>query len=270
MLPSLSIDRRTIALGVGTTVRLLVDVAAPPTTHRAGPPLDVVVVLDGATGGTADPFGAAAATAAELLRVARPDDRIGVVSVDRDVVVVLPLGHHDPDLVARSVRMSPTESDGGTGEAGSVGGRSIAAQLLATGARDGADQRILVLTDGGPAARLAQLVGAGVAGQGVALSLVPSAAVAKVELLDPPLPVGDSVPHAPFGHAAIHVPLGDTYGGEVRRVALALGLHPPTAEGMLDLGAVQVRWHSTGPDQAMHTVELPVVVHVDPVGDLLR
>lgn len=260
MLPSLSIDRRIIAPGVESTVRVLLELAAPPAAMRPGPPLDVVVVLDPSVTGGSDPLSAAAEATTELLRVVRPDDRIGVVAVDHDVVQVLPLGHHDPELATRAIRAWRTDRSG-TAE----GGRSIATALLAAAARDGADQRVVVLTDAGPAVRLAALFGNAPIACDVVVTVRVTSAVARFGLLRP---LTGSSATSEMSEERAAIALGDTFGGEVRRVALTLDVAPSFGEGPLDLGEVCVHWTAPGADGAAYTIELPVTVEVHVVGHM--
>lgn len=254
MLPTLSFDRRNVTPGVENVVHVMLELAAPRAPERIGPPLDLVVVLDGAHRPGSDALTATAAAATEVLRVVRPDDRLGVVAIDREATVVLPLGHHDPEFVVRAIRVVPS----GVGDLSSRG-RATAEGLLEAAPRDGAEQRIVVITDSSPATHLAGLVGATVVAHDVSLSVELAAVVTAATVLDDQ-PVA-------VDRQRVELDLGDVYGGEARRFVLRLAVMPPvptaaTDDSPLELGLVTVRWRHGRPQGPVHTVGLPITVHV--------
>ena len=143
MKPTLKFDRTLVTVLVDEVVHVLLELAAPPATPLQRPPLDVVVALDRSGSMAGAPLAAVTAATAQLLRLAGPDDRVGVVAFDEDVQLVLPLSRHDPDTAANEVLA--LRSGGSTNMSG---GWLKALELLAGGRRPEALRRVILLTDG--------------------------------------------------------------------------------------------------------------------------
>jgi len=60
----------------------------------------------------------------------------------------------------------------------------------------------------------------------------------------------------------MQVALGDSFGGERRRVVSMLRLKPQADEGTLQVAELLIRYAAVGEDVALHTITLPVVVQV--------
>jgi Ca-activated chloride channel family protein len=84
---------------------------------------------------------------AELIRVAGPADQIAVIAFDDDVETVLPLAHHDINVVGRHI--ANIHSRGSTNLSGGwLKGFELLATASAVAGRAPAIKRIIVLTDG--------------------------------------------------------------------------------------------------------------------------
>ena len=172
MQPTVKFDRTLVTVLVDEVVHVMLELTAPPATPMQRAPLDVVVVLDrsGSMGGAT--LAAVTEATAALLRLAGPDDRLGVVAFDSTAQLVLPLGTHDADRAAPAV----LGLDAG-GSTNLSGGWLKALELLTGDVRPGALRRIILLTDGQAnegitgIGRLAPLVKSGHA-QGVTTSLI--------------------------------------------------------------------------------------------------
>lgn len=172
MQPTVSLDRTVVAVRIGDIVHVMLELQAPPAPPVARPPLDVAVVIDrsGSMGGA--PLESVTRATASLLRLAGPDDRLGVVAFDDRVDLVLPLAHHDADLAAgRVLALRPG------GSTNLSGGWLKGLELLRADPRAGALTRVVVLTDGQAnhgivePERLAELA-AGAKEQGVTTSCI--------------------------------------------------------------------------------------------------
>ncbi|MFZ9629373.1 MAG: vWA domain-containing protein [Ilumatobacteraceae bacterium] len=143
MIPALAFDRSIVAVRQDELVNALLELTAPivPVEHRA--PLDIVAVIDRSGSMAGEPLRAVCDAVAGLLRVTGPDDRIGVVTFDDQVHVVLPLARHDRDVAERTVRA--ISSGGSTNlSAGWLKG----VELLEAAPRPDAVRRVVLLTDG--------------------------------------------------------------------------------------------------------------------------
>ncbi|CAB4864010.1 unannotated protein [freshwater metagenome] len=143
MIPSLRFDRTVVAVRVGEVVNVLIELAAPVAPPVERPPLDVVVVLDRSGSMSGGPLSAVTAATAQLLRLAGPDDRIGVVAFDDDVKLVLPLARHDAVTAGRTVRAICAG-----GSTNLSGGWLKGLEMLLGAPRPDALRRIVLLTDG--------------------------------------------------------------------------------------------------------------------------
>ena len=143
MIPSLSFDRRLITEQIDDVVHVLLELTAPPAPPVDRAPLDVVVVLDrsGSMGGA--PLAAVTNATAQLLHLAGSNDRIGVVSFDDEVAVVLPLAQQHTSEAASLVRA--IRAGGSTNLSG---GWLKGLEMLVASPRPDAVARIVVLTDG--------------------------------------------------------------------------------------------------------------------------
>ena len=163
MKPNIAMDHTVVAVHHGDeVVHVLVDIEAPEVPGLERAPLDVILVLDRSGSMAGRPLEAVTNAAAEVLRLAHPDDRIGVVTFDSDADMVLPLDHRHGDAGSRTVRS--IRSGGSTNLSG---GWLKAFEMLSGSPRENAVRRIIVLTDGHANAgissgdHLAQLVATG-------------------------------------------------------------------------------------------------------------
>lgn len=172
MKPTVKFDRTLVTVLVDEVVHVMLELAAPPAATMNRAPLDVVVVLDRSGSMSGAPLESVTAATAQLLRLAGPDDRVGVVAFDDEVQLVLPLAHHDPDIASRAVRA--IQEGGSTNLSG---GWLKGLELLTTAPRAESLRRIIVLTDGHANAgitgadQLVQLIKGGY-GQGVTTSCI--------------------------------------------------------------------------------------------------
>jgi Ca-activated chloride channel homolog len=141
--PTVKFDRTLVTVLVDEVVHVMLELAAPPAVPVERAPLDVVVVLDRSGSMSGAPLTSVTAATAQLLRLAGPDDRIGVVAFDDDVQLVLPLAHHEPDLASRAVLAIDPR-----GSTNLSGGWLKGLEMLTGATRTEALRRIIVLTDG--------------------------------------------------------------------------------------------------------------------------
>lgn len=143
MKPTLKFDRTLVTVLVDEVVHVMLELAAPPAKPLQRPPLDVVVVLDRSGSMSGAPLASVTTATAQLLHLAGPDDRIGVVAFDDQVQLVLPLTQHNPDTATGAVL--GIEAGGSTNLSG---GWLKALEMLVAKQRPDALRRIILLTDG--------------------------------------------------------------------------------------------------------------------------
>lgn len=144
MKTNLSLDHSVVTVHHNSeVVHVMIDLEAPeaPSLQRA--PLDVVLVLDRSGSMRGAPLASVIEATAGLLRLAHPNDRIGVVAFDNQANMVLPLDGHDAASAAPKVRA--VHSGGSTNLSG---GWLKAFEMLSNSPRIDALRRIVVLTDG--------------------------------------------------------------------------------------------------------------------------
>ena len=143
MEPKVRFDRTVIAVESDGVVHLLVELQAPEAAASERPPLDVVLVIDKSGSMSGAPLDSVKSAVAHLLRLAGPDDRIGVVAFDDHVELVLPLAIHDTDAAIARVQQI---ADGGSTNLS--GGWLKGIEMLEASPRDDALRRVVLLTDG--------------------------------------------------------------------------------------------------------------------------
>lgn len=126
-----------------STVNVLVELTAPaaPTVERA--PIDVIVVADRSGSMSGSKLESVRNAIASLIRQLAPHDRLGVVTFDDEVDVVVELGEHtsaDATTKVRNIRSG--------GSTNLSGGWLKACEILTDRRRPEAIARIVVLTDG--------------------------------------------------------------------------------------------------------------------------
>lgn len=143
MKPIVKLDRTLVAVEVDQTVHMMLELGAPPAPVATRRPIDVVAVIDrsGSMGG--EPLAAVLAATSLLARLLGSDDRLGVVTFDDQVDLVLPLGHHSADSTDQVLRQ--VHSGGSTNLSG---GWLKGMEVLSAHGRPDAAKRVLVLTDG--------------------------------------------------------------------------------------------------------------------------
>ena len=143
MQPHIRLDRTIINLHHDNTVHVMLDIQAPPAPPLDRAPLDVVVVLDRSGSMSGAPLAAVKRATAEVIGQAGPDDRMGVVTFDDSVDLVLPLRTHDAAEAAAAI--GRIRSGGSTNLSG---GWLKALEMLVADGRPEAVKRIVILTDG--------------------------------------------------------------------------------------------------------------------------
>lgn len=143
MQPNVKMDRTLVAVEVGETVHVMLELVAPaaPAVERA--PIDVVAVIDRSGSMSGQPLASVIAATNMLIRLLGSDDRIAVVTFDDQVDLVMPLAHHDP--VAAAGLLSQVHAGGSTNLSG---GWLKGFEILAANGRPEAMKRVIVLTDG--------------------------------------------------------------------------------------------------------------------------
>ncbi|MFM8484347.1 MAG: VWA domain-containing protein, partial [Actinomycetota bacterium] len=96
MKTNLSLDHSVVTVHHNSeVVHVMIDLEAPeaPSIERA--PLDVVLVVDRSGSMRGAPLASVTEAIASLLRLAHPNDRIGVVAFNDQATMVLALANHD-------------------------------------------------------------------------------------------------------------------------------------------------------------------------------
>ncbi len=311
MKPIVKYGATLVSRGRENEVEVLLELQAPDAPASERQPLDIVAVIDRSGSMSGDPLASVLRAVAQLLRLAKPEDRIGVVVFDNTVETIVPLARHD-DIDAVVRRVLAVRSGGSTNLSG---GWLKALSILEESGRPDALKRIILLTDGhanvglvtadafAPAvvrgrvngittscigfadgydeSFLAAVADAGsgndywcagpdqamqvfidefnglasVVAQNLEVVLVPNDTVRRVDVRHD-FPVNDA------GDRKVAVSLGDSYGGEVRKLLVTWSTHPREALGPVELGEIVVSWVSVVGDLVSHKVNLPIVVTV--------
>ena len=143
MQPNVTMDRTLVAVEVGETVHVMLELVAPAAAAVERAPIDVVAVIDRSGSMSGQPLESVIAATNMLVRLLGPNDRIAVVTFDDRVDLVMPLAHHDPADAARL--LSEVHSGGSTNLSG---GWLKGFEILAAHGRPEAMKRVIVLTDG--------------------------------------------------------------------------------------------------------------------------
>ena len=311
MKPTVKYGATLVSKGRENEIEVLLELHAPeaPTSERQ--PLDVVAVIDRSGSMSGGPLASVLRAVAQLLRLAKPEDRIAVVVFDDEVETIVPLARHDDvDAVVRRVLAVRTG-----GSTNLSGGWLKALSILEESGRPEALKRIILLTDGhanvglvtaetlapavvrgrvngittscigfadgydeaflaavadagsgndywcaGPDQAMAVFVDefnglASVVAQNLEVVLAPNDTVRKVK-------VRHDFPTHDVGDRGVAVVLGDSYGGEVRKLLVTWKTNPREALGPVELGEMVVSWVSVVGEPVSHKVTLPVVVTV--------
>lgn len=143
MKTSVLLDHDPVADG-GFLVRALLNIEGDPPRDERRVPLNLSLVLDRSGSMSGEPLRAARKAAAMLVRRLAPDDTVSVVAYDDDVRVVAPPAA-GPEQKALAAEIEGIHPGGMTNLSGGwLRGRELVAQHL----REGAVNRILLLTDG--------------------------------------------------------------------------------------------------------------------------
>ena len=95
-----------------------------------------------------------------------------------------------------------------------------------------------------------------VVAQNLCVVVTPSAAVTDLGLInDIPVEISEA--------NVITANLGDTYGAEVRSLALRFHLQPGLGEGDVEIASIQISWAAVGDVPALHTSTVSAVVRID-------
>ena len=143
MQPNVTMDRTLVAVEVGETVHVMLELVAPAAAAVERAPIDVVAVIDRSGSMDGQPLESVIAATNMLVRLLGPNDRIAVVTFDDRVDLVMPLAHHDPTAAADL--LSQVHARGSTNLSG---GWLKGFEILAAHGRPEAMKRVIVLTDG--------------------------------------------------------------------------------------------------------------------------
>lgn len=143
MQPRITFDRTIVTVVDDDIVHLLVELEAPPAPDSGRQPLDVVLVLDKSGSMSGEPLKSVKAATEHFLRLAGPEDRVGVVAFDDSADLVLELATHQFDTAAARIRRISTG-----GSTNLSGGWLKAIEMLEASARPEALRRVIILTDG--------------------------------------------------------------------------------------------------------------------------
>lgn len=143
MQPNVKLDRTLVAVEVGETVHVMLELVAPPAPVTERAPIDVVAVIDRSGSMSGQPLASVIDATNLLVRLLGPDDRIAVVTFDSNVDMVMPLAHHDPARAADI--LSRVHAGGSTNLSG---GWLKGLEILSAHGRPEAIKRVIVLTDG--------------------------------------------------------------------------------------------------------------------------
>ncbi|MEX1106151.1 MAG: VWA domain-containing protein [Ilumatobacteraceae bacterium] len=143
MQPNVKLDRTLVAVEVGETVHVMLELVAPPAPSTERAPIDVVAVIDRSGSMQGQPLASVIEATNLLVRLLGPDDRIAVVTFDDRVDMVMPLAHHDPARAADV--LSRVHAGGSTNLSG---GWLKGFEILTAHGRPEAMKRVIVLTDG--------------------------------------------------------------------------------------------------------------------------
>ena len=140
---SLSFDRDIVAIHEDDVVHLLVDLTASDGSALERPAVDAVFVLDRSGSMAGDPLDAVKAACDRVVGMTGANDRIGIVTFDSTVDVVLQLDRHDTIAARRAI--STISARGMTNLSA---GWLKALDMLNRSPRQDAIRRIIILTDG--------------------------------------------------------------------------------------------------------------------------
>ena len=140
---SLSFDRDIVAIHEDDVVHLLVDLTASESSVLERPAVDAVFVLDRSGSMAGDPLDAVKAACDRVVGMTDANDRIGIVTFDSTVDVVLQLDRHDTIAARRAISRISAR-----GMTNLSAGWLKALDMLNRSPRQDAIRRIIILTDG--------------------------------------------------------------------------------------------------------------------------
>jgi Ca-activated chloride channel family protein len=140
---SLSFDRDIVAIHEDDVVHLLVDLTASESSALERPAVDAVFVLDRSGSMAGDPLDAVKAACDRVVGMTDANDRIGIVTFDSTVDVVLQLDRHDTIAARRAISRISAR-----GMTNLSAGWLKALDMLNRSPRQDAIRRIIILTDG--------------------------------------------------------------------------------------------------------------------------
>lgn len=143
MQPNVKLDRTLVAVEVGETVHVMLELVAPPAPVTERAPIDVVAVIDRSGSMSGQPLEAVIDATNLLVRLLGPNDRIAVVTFDDQVDMVMSLARHDVGRAADI--LSRVHAGGSTNLSG---GWLKGLEILSAHGRPEAMKRVIVLTDG--------------------------------------------------------------------------------------------------------------------------